>query len=71
MDTTSDQLRGAFAVFGPIIDVAVIPDRNTGRSRGFGFVTFENPTAAEEAIKKMNGAELDGRTLKVNRAEAR
>jgi hypothetical protein len=70
-DTSTDDLRQAFAKFGNIVDVAVIPDRATGRSRGFGFVTFDTPTAAEEAIKQMHGTELDGRTLKVNRAEAR
>jgi len=70
-DTTAEDLKTAFSKYGPILDAAVIPDRNTGRSRGFGFVTFENPPDAEEAVKHMNGAELDGRTLKVNRAEAR
>jgi RNA recognition motif-containing protein len=70
-DTTTDDLRTAFSRFGKIVDVAVIPDRATGRSRGFGFVTFESPEQADEAVKGMNGAELDGRTLKVNRAEAR
>ena len=70
-DTTTDDLRAAFSKFGTIVDVAVIPDRATGRSRGFGFVTFESPEQADDAVKGMNGAELDGRTLKVNRAEAR
>jgi RNA recognition motif-containing protein len=70
-DTTTDDLRTAFSKFGTIVDVAVIPDRATGRSRGFGFVTFESPEQADDAVKGMNGAELDGRTLKVNRAEAR
>jgi RNA recognition motif. (a.k.a. RRM, RBD, or RNP domain) len=70
-ETTTEQLRAAFSRFGTITDVAVIPDRATGRSRGFGFVTFETAADAMEAVKTMNGAELDGRTLKVNRAEAR
>ena len=70
-DTSSEGLRTAFAKFGAIIEATVIPDRETGRSRGFGFVTFENPRDADEAVKQMNGAELDSRTLKVNRAEAR
>lgn len=70
-DTTTDDLRAAFLRFGAISDVAVVLDRATGRSRGFGFVTFENAADATEAIKAMNGAELDGRTLKVNAAEAR
>lgn len=70
-DTTAEDLRAAFSKFGNIVDVAVIPDRATGRSRGFGFVTFENRADADEAVKQMHGTELDGRTLKVNRAEAR
>ena len=70
-DTTTEDLRTAFAKFGVVSDVAVVLDRATGRSRGFGFVTFELAADAGEAIKAMNGAELDGRTLKVNAAEAR
>jgi RNA recognition motif-containing protein len=70
-DTTSEGLRAAFARFGPILEATVITDRETGRSRGFGFVTFENPQDAGESVKQMSGAELDNRTLKVNRAEAR
>ena len=70
-DTTTEDLRTAFAKFGAVSDVAVVLDRATGRSRGFGFVTFEAANDAMEAIKAMNGAELDGRTLKVNAAEAR
>jgi len=70
-DTTAEDLRQAFSRFGPVVDVALIPDRNTGRSRGFGFVTFEKDVDAETAIKEMNGAELGGRTLRVNRAEPR
>ncbi len=69
-ETTTDDLKVAFSNFGKVVDVVVITDRNTGRSRGFGFVTYENRADAEEAIKQMNGKELDGRTLKVNRAEA-
>ncbi len=70
-ETTTEDLRQAFAKFGPIADVVVILDRATGRSRGFGFVTFESSADAATAIKEMNGAEVDGRTLKVNQAEAR
>ena len=68
---TTEDLRSVFSQFGPLVDATVIPDRVNGRSRGFGFVTFENPADADKAIEKMNGAELDGRSLKVNRAEAR
>jgi RNA recognition motif-containing protein len=70
-DTTTDDLRAAFVKFGPIEDASVVLDRTTGRSRGFGFVTFEKSADAAEAVKTMNGAELDGRTLKVNQAESR
>jgi RNA recognition motif-containing protein len=70
-DTTTEDLTNAFAKFGTVIDATVILDRTTGRSRGFGFVTFEKPPDANEAVKNMNGAELDGRILKVNLAESR
>jgi RNA recognition motif-containing protein len=69
--TNSDRLREAFSRFGTIAEATVIPDRDTGRSRGFGFVTFENPKDAEAASAAMNGADLDGRTLKVNHADPR
>ena len=68
--TTADELRIAFSNFGKVSDARLIRDRTTGRSRGFGFVTFENWADADEAIKHMDGQELDGRRLKVNRAEA-
>lgn len=70
-DTKSEGLRAAFAPFGTLVEATVIQDRDTGRSRGFGFVTFESAADADQAVTKMNGAEVDGRTLKVNRAEAR
>jgi RNA recognition motif. (a.k.a. RRM, RBD, or RNP domain) len=70
-NTTSEDLRTAFARFGALQEATVIMDRTTGRSRGFGFVSFENAADAVEAVKNMNGAELDGRTLKVNNAESR
>ncbi len=68
-ETTTADLRAAFAKLGELVDVAVINDRGTNRSRGFGFVTYAASTAADAAIKEMNGVELDGRTIKVNRAE--
>jgi RNA recognition motif-containing protein len=70
-DTTTKEIQTAFAPFGEIVDAIVIADRSTGQSRGFGFVTYQSSAAADAAIKQMNGTELDGRTLKVNRAEAR
>jgi RNA recognition motif-containing protein len=68
---TVEMLRAAFAPFGTIEDAVVIYDRMTGRSRGFGFVTFSNTAEAGEATRAMNGALLDGRPLKVNGAESR
>jgi hypothetical protein len=68
-ETTTEELQIAFANFGRVTDAAVICDRSTGRSRGFGFVTFEKHADADAAIKQMDGRELDGRPLKVNRAE--
>jgi RNA recognition motif-containing protein len=67
---TSDLgLREAFERFGPLVEAKVITDRDTGRSRGFGFVTFESASDAQNAMAEMDGAELDGRNLRVNEAE--
>ena len=67
--TTDEGLHGAFSRFGEIVEAKVITDRETGRSRGFGFVTYSNDESAVTAINEMNGAELDGRSIKVNEAE--
>ena len=67
--TTDEGLHGAFSKFGEIAEAKVITDRETGRSRGFGFVTFANDESAASAITEMNGTELDGRAIKVNEAE--
>ncbi len=69
--TDSDGLRTAFEQYGEVTDAAVINDRDTGRSRGFGFVTFADNSAADAAIEGMNGQTLDGRTLNVNEARER
>ena len=61
-------LAEAFRQFGEIAEAKVITDRDTGRSRGFGFVTFEDEGAAQQALEGMNGRELDGRTLRVDLA---
>jgi RNA recognition motif-containing protein len=68
---TVDSVRQAFSQFGEITDVHVVSDRETGQSRGFGFVTMGSAEAAQKAISEMNGALLDGRPLKVNEAEER
>jgi cold-inducible RNA-binding protein len=67
--TTDDGLHSAFSPYGEIVEAKVITDRETGRSRGFGFVTFANEEGATKAISEMDGTELDGRTIKVNEAE--
>lgn len=68
---TSDSIRAAFAEHGEVTDVHVVMDRETGRSRGFAFVTMGTDQAAQSAIASMNGALLDGRPLRVNEAEER
>ncbi len=69
---TNDQgLREAFEQFGTVVDAKVITDRETGRSKGFGFVTFDTEESASQAIAEMDGKELDGRTVKVNEAQER
>lgn len=68
-ETTNEELSLAFSKFGPLVEATIITDRATGNPRGFGFVTFETAGCAAEAIKQMNGFELDGRTLKVNPAD--
>lgn len=70
-NTTEDSLRSAFERFGDINEAIVISDRETGRSRGFGFVTFGQSDAARSAISEMNGSMLDGRALVVNEARER
>ena len=68
-DTTDEGLRQAFATYGEITEAKVITDRDTGRSRGFGFVTFAQNEDATTAISKMDGTNLDGKTIKVNEAQ--
>jgi cold-inducible RNA-binding protein len=69
--TNDDSLRRAFEVFGEVLEARVIVDRQTGRSRGFGFVTFAQAEDADRAMAEMDGAELDGRRIRVNEAETR
>ena len=69
--TTTDVLRQAFAGAGEVTDAHVVTDRETGRSRGFGFITMADEAQAQAAIQAMNGADLDGRPLRVNEAEER
>ncbi|KAG5719459.1 hypothetical protein E4T56_gene20651 [Termitomyces sp. T112] len=70
-NTTDDTLRQAFSEYGQVLDSIVMRDRDTGRSRGFGFVTFGTSQEADAAINGLNEQELDGRRIKVNLANAR
>jgi RNA recognition motif-containing protein len=70
-DTNDDGLHEAFAQFGEITEAKVITDRDSGRSRGFGFVTFVDEEAADKAIAAMNGFQLDGRAIRVDVAQDR
>jgi len=70
-NTTDETLREAFSNFGNVVDSIVMRDRDTGRSRGFGFVTYGSSGEAEAAIGGLNEQELDGRRIKVNLANAR
>ena len=59
----SDDLRQLFAQFGSIVDAVVLMDKFSGRSRGFGFVTFENASQANAAVQALNGQDFQGRKL--------
>ena len=68
---TSDDLNRLFAPFGTVTSAQVISDRDTGRSRGFGFVEMENADDARKAISELNDTDTDGRRLTVNEARPR
>ena len=70
-NTTSDGLREAFEAIGQVTDAAIVTDRETGRSRGFGFVEMATDELADAAIAQLNGTNLDGRTLTANEARVR
>jgi RNA recognition motif-containing protein len=70
-DTNDMGLNQAFSRFGSVSEARVILDRDTGRSRGFGFVTFGDAKHAEGAQREMDGATLDGRQIRVNEAQDR
>ncbi len=67
-NTTETELRDAFGQFGSVTDVYIANDRETGRPRGFAFVTFSTDTESKLAAEKMNGFDLGGRQLTVNEA---
>src|SRR3989442_10089740 len=68
--TSTERLREAFAGTGTVESASVVTDRETGRSRGFGFVEMATPEEAEQAISRLNGTSLDGRTIQVEKAKA-
>jgi RNA recognition motif-containing protein len=67
----NDELKKLFTPYGEVSSVNVIIDKVTNRSRGFGFVDMPNDTAAENAIKELNGVSMEGRSIKVNEAKPR
>ena len=70
-DLTEKGLEELFAEFGSVSAARIITDRQSGRSKGFGFVEMDNKAEGEEAIKKLDGKEMNGRPLKVNEARPR
>ena len=67
--TTEDSLKNLFSQYGQVVSVAVIKDRFTEQSKGFGFVEMEDAAAAEAAMGALNGTEFEGRRIRVNPAE--
>jgi RNA recognition motif-containing protein len=70
-DVTEDDLRNAFSEFGEVSSVKIIIDKFSGRSKGFGFVEMPSNSEADQAIKALNGKAFNGRSIKVNQAEAK
>jgi cold-inducible RNA-binding protein len=69
--TSSERLREIFAEAGSVESAAVVTDRDTGQSRGFGFVEMSSAEEASEAVKKFNGRDMDGRTVRVELANSK
>ena len=70
-NTTENDLNDAFAAFGTVTETNLMMDRETGRPRGFGFVTMSSAEEANKAIEALNGKDMDGRALTVNVAKPR
>ena len=68
---SEDELRDAFGAFGQVSTVKILMDRETGRSRGFGFVEMPDHSEAEKAIAQLNGKDVGGRALRINEARPR
>ena len=69
--TSDDSLKAHFEEYGEVVEAKVITDRESGRSRGFGFVTFTDEDSANAAKDALNGSDLDGRTIRVDNATER
>ena len=67
--TTEGSLEELFGQFGEVSSIKLITDRETGRAKGFGFITMNDDAAANKAIEELNGKEYDGRTLRINEAK--
>lgn len=68
---SENELRDAFSAYGEVSSVKILMDRETGRSRGFGFVEMPNQNEAEAAVAQLNGSDVGGRALRVNEARPR
>ena len=68
-NVSEDSLRSMFAAFGSVVSAKLIMDRETGQSKGFGFVEMENNSDGHKAIESLNGSDSEGRTLRVNVAK--
>ena len=69
--TTRDELEALFTPMGEVTELSIPTDRDTGRPRGFAFVTYADPASAAEAVAKLDGSEIGGRTVQVREAEER
>ena len=69
--TEQESLRSLFTQFGEVVSATILTDRDTGRSRGFGFVEMADQDSANAAVQGLNGTEFEGRALKVNEARER
>jgi len=70
-EMSEDELRDAFSAYGEVSSVKILMDRETGRSRGFGFVEMPSQSEGEAAVAQLNGKDVSGRALRVNEARPR
>jgi RNA recognition motif-containing protein len=69
--TTEDELKAAFEAHGTVVEATIIKDRDTGQSKGFGFVEMDDAEAGKTAIKELDGSDMGGRTIRVSEARPR